>query len=593
MNYSKLFYSALLFLLLTGIANSQTFTKIITGPFVNDGGASRSVNFIDYNGDGSLDLFISNGKRFGQNNFLYSNISGNYSRVLGIRVVTDSLPYDGASWADFDNDGDLDMCIVTWYDSTNMLYRNEGSSFTLLESSPVVTNRGFSETCSWGDFDNDGLVDLFVTNSAGSGRKNWLYRNTAGGNFVRIDTGVIASDINRFSRGVNWIDIDGDRDQDLFICNEENQSELMYKNNGDGYFTKITGIAPVSSGGHSWSASWGDYDNDGDFDLFYTNWGNQTNKLFKNDGDFNFTQVTGDTIVNEPGNFACSGWGDYDNDGDIDMFVTQAYGNPNIPLKNALYKNKLMETGTAGFERITAGDIVNEAGNSYGFAWGDWDADGDLDLFTANTFNENENNDAFLNGGNSNKWLEIKCIGTTSNRSGIGAKVRIKAIINGNPVWQVREVSGQSGYCAQNLDLHFGLGNASVIDSIRVEWPSNITQHFTGVQVNKIFSINETTGIIGINKLNENVPKEFNLYQNYPNPFNPSTKIKFEVKSASFVKIEVFDINGRIIEIIVNGELNPGTYEAEWIAGKYSSGAYFYRMETGGKILYKKMMLVK
>ena len=206
-------------------------------------------------------------------------------------------------------------------------------------------------------------------------------------------------------------------------------------------------------------------------DLFAAN-RNQKNFLYRNDGNFNFTAVTNDTIVNETGNYACTGWGDFDNDGDLDMFITQAYRTPNAPMKNNLFKNMLMETGIASFQKVSTGDIVNDAGYSYGFSWGDWDSDGDLDIFIAKTYGENENNAAYTNNGNSNKWLEVKCIGRTSNRSAIGTKIKIKSIINGNTVWQMREIDGQSGYCGENLEQHFGLGNASIIDSIKVEWPS-------------------------------------------------------------------------------------------------------------------------
>ena len=284
------------------ISLSQNFTKVTAGSFVNDGGASRSVNFIDYDNDGDLDLYVSNGKRFGQKSFLYQNNAGSFTRIFNAGPVNDSLPFDGSSWADFDNDGNIDMCTVTWYDSISVLYKNiGGGSFTFLSGSPIVTDRGFSETCSWGDYDNDGLVDIIVTNSRFSNSRNRLYRNLGSGNFTRIDSGAIFQDVGLLSRSVNWIDIDGDRDLDVFIVNESGSTDYMYKNNGNGYFTKITGIAPITSGGVSWSSSWGDYDNDGDFDLFVTNAENQKNFLFRNEGNFNFTRILNDTIVNENG----------------------------------------------------------------------------------------------------------------------------------------------------------------------------------------------------------------------------------------------------------------------------------------------------
>jgi hypothetical protein len=594
----KIIFFAVSLLTLALNSFSQNFTKVTTGIFVNDGGASRSVNFIDYDGDGILDLFVSNGKRFGQNNFLYKNSGGVFTKITGANPVIDSLPYDGASWADIDNDGDPDLCVVTWYDSTSMFYiNNGGGNFSLAAGNIIVTDRGFSETCSWGDYDNDGLVDLIITNSDGISHHNRLYKNTGAGNFTRIDSGAVYNDINRSSRGVNWVDIDGDRKLDLYITNEANQNNLMYKNNGAGYFTKINGIGPTTSGGDAWSSSWGDYDNDGDLDLFTAN-RIQQNFLFRNDGNFNFTRITNDTLVNETGYFACTGWGDYDNDGDLDMFITQAYKTPNSPLKNNLYKNMLMESGIPSFQKVSTGDIVNDAGYSYGFSWGDWDSDGDLDIFIAKTYGEAENNAAYTNDGYSNKWLEVRCIGRTSNRSAIGAKIKIKSVINGNPVWQMREIDGQSGYCGQNLEQHFGLGNSAVIDSIKVEWPSGSTSYFTGVSVNQRIIIDENDGIIGIKKINENVPDNFYLGQNYPNPFNPVTKIKFDVPAngkgpTADVKISIYDVSGRKVSVLVNEMMKPGSYEAEWNAANYSSGIYFYILTAGSISITKKMMLVK
>lgn len=587
-----------LFIFYTANINSQIFTKVTSGSFVNDGGASRSVNFVDYDNDGDLDLYVSNGKRFGQRSFLYQNNGGTFTRIFNTGPVNDSLPFDGSSWADFNNDGYLDFCSVTWYDSVSVLYTNNGNgNFTFLGNSPVVTNRGFSETCSWGDYDEDGLIDLIITNSRASNSRNRMYKNLGSGNFVSIDTGAVFNDAGLLSRGANWVDIDNDGDIDLFIANESGAADYMYKNNGGGYFTKVTGIPPTTSGGVSWSSSWGDYDNDGDLDLFVTNSENQKNFLFRNDGNFNFTRILNDPIVNENGYYACSGWGDYDNDGDLDMFVTQAYGPSSAPLLNHLYKNLLVETGTASFEKITNDIIVNDAGFSYGFAWADWDADGDLDLFTARTFNENENNAAYLNNGNSNKWIIIKLSGASATyRSPISSKVKVKAVLNGNPVWLVRTVEGQSGYCGQNMDLHFGLGNTAVIDSIIVEWPSNNTEVYTGVQVNQIIRIVEGSGIIGINNPGNEVPEGFLLYQNYPNPFNPETSIKFTVPSAlknSNLTLKIYDINGKAVKELFNKKFETGNYEYVWNSGNYPSGIYFYQISNSDFSITKKMVLVK
>lgn len=585
--------AALLVILMMSQAYSQ-FTKVTTGAFVNDGGASRSVNFIDYDNDGDLDLYVSNGKRFGQKSFMYQNNGGEFTRIFNMGPINDSLPFDGASWGDFDNDGNIDMCAVTWYDSVSVLYKNDGSgNFTFLGSSPIVTNRGFSETCSWGDYDNDGLIDLIVTNSRSTNSRNRLYKNLGSGNFVSVDSGAIYTDVGSKSRGASWVDIDGDGKLDLFIANEEGASDYMYKNNGNGYFTKITGIAPVTNGGDTWSASWGDYDNDGDLDLFAADRSSGTCKLYRNEGAFTFTQITDGIIVNDPGFYACTGWGDYDNDGDLDMFITQAYKSPNSPINNNLYKNLLIETGTPSFEKITTGDLVNDPGYSYGFAWADWDEDGDLDIFTARTYNENQNNSAFINNGSGNRSLIIKLQGGPTNRSAIGSKVWVKVEINSVSRWLLRDVSGQSGYCGQNLDLHFGVGAAYSVDSIRIEWLSGEVERFANIMSNQTLRIVEGQGIIGIQQISNEVPQGFKLEQNYPNPFNPVTNIKFEVPQTSDVKLIVHDISGKEIATLLNSRVTAGTYSVDFNAAHLSSGVYFYTLSNASYRETKKMILVK
>ena len=578
------------------VINAQDFIKMEQSIVSLDSGASRSVNWIDYDNDNDLDLFISNGLQNGQNNFLYRNDNGVFVKIENDPIVSDFLPSDGSSWTDFDNDGFADLCVVNWWNRINLLYKNNGNgTFTFLSSSPVCTQLSYSEACSWGDYDNDGLIDLFITNSAGTGHRNFLYRNTGSGNFIRIDTGAVFGE-TAYSRGINWTDINGDRLPDIFVCREESQNEFMFKNNGGGYFTRITNSPPVTNGGITWSGSWGDYDNDGDLDLFITNSENQTNSLFRNEGDFNFTKITNDPLVTEPGYNAVGGWGDYDNDGDLDMFVSQAYKGPsfNEKLVNKLYRNNLMETGTASFEKITSGILVNDSGYTYGFAWGDYDNDGDLDLAAANTFGENQKNALYRNElSNGNKWINIKCKGTVSNSSAIGAKVRIKANINGNPVYQMQEISGQAGYCTQNLILHFGLGNAQVIDSLKVEWPSGIDQYFTNVPVNRNITITENGTLISVNETGTETVKDFKLFQNYPNPFNPVTRIKYQISRKSAVLLQIFDSLGNKIETLVN-EIQPeGEYEKEFSANGLASGIYYFKITVNNTGETKSMILIK
>jgi len=148
-----------------------------------DSGASRSVNWIDYDNDNDLDLFISTGYRFGDDNLLYRNDNGSFVRIFNQPLVGDNLPSDGSSWGDFNNDGFPDLCVVNWWNNINLLYSNQGNgNFTFLSFSVVCTQPGYSETCSWGDYNNDGLLDLFVTNSDVANHRNYLYKNNGGGN---------------------------------------------------------------------------------------------------------------------------------------------------------------------------------------------------------------------------------------------------------------------------------------------------------------------------------------------------------------------------------------------------------------------------
>lgn len=573
---------------------SQYFTKVTTGQLVNDGGASRAVTLIDYNNDGLLDIYVTNGPQPGAVNFLYKNNgNGSFTKITDLTIVNDVSRDDGASWADIDNDGFLDVCYVNWGNNADRLYRNNTmGNFTFLNTSPVSTNFGFSEAVSFGDYDSDGLVDIFVTNSFGAGHKNFLYKNLGNLNYVKIDTGIAVNE-TADSRGVNWIDIDNDRDLDIYVTNEVGQNNFLYINNGSGYFTKNTSSVITTDASNSWSGSWGDYDNDGDMDVFVANHGNRPNALYRNDGNLLFTKVNSTVINNDSGYHASSSWVDIDNDGDIDMFVTQAYGPPGVRLKNKLYKNLLMETASPNFEKITNDASVSDSGYSYGLAFGDMNSDGFPDLFVANTFNENQTNYFYLNNGNSNKYIQIRTSGVTSNRAGIGTKVKIKANINGNPVWQTKIVEGQSGYCSQNLWLNFGLGNATVIDSMIVEWQSGSVNKFANIQLNRFISVIENGGIVNINKYSNEIPNQFTLEQNFPNPFNPETKINFSLKENSNVKLVVSDINGKEVQTLLKSNLTPGSYEVVFNGKNMSSGVYYYTLIANNFISSKRMVLIK
>ena len=405
-------------------------------------------------------------------NYLYrNNGDGSFTRVTTGAIATDDANSEGATWGDYDNDGHLDLFVAAGLGGNDLLYRNNGDgSFTKGTAGPVVQSGGNSRGCAWGDYDNDGYLDLFVANE--QGQNNFLYRNNGDGTFTRITSGSIVND-GGASYGCSWGDYDNDGFLDLFVSNL-NQNNFLYHNNRDGTFTKIASGRIVSDGGASQGCAWGDYDNDGFLDLFVAN-RNQKNFLYHNDGNGTFTAITNGAVVNEIGYSWSPAWVDYDNDGFLDLFV--ANGPPSgSGQNNFLYRN----SGDGTFTRVTTGSIVNDGAISDGCAWGDFNNDGFLDLFVSNL--NDQNNLLYRNDGNSNNWIAVRCMGRLSNGSAIGTKVRIRTIRDGQYAFQMREISGGSGYGSQNAAYaYFGLGSATNVDMMRIEWPSGVVQEMFSI----------------------------------------------------------------------------------------------------------------
>ncbi len=572
-----------------GNANAQvTFTKVTTGAIVSDGAYTEGVYWFDYNNDGLLDMFAANITN--QNNILFRNDgSGNFTKITTGALVNDGGFSYGASIGDYNNDGFPDIFVVNGGSSAsqnNFFYTNNGDgTFTKVTTGTFVNEIGNSWGSSSVDYDKDGKLDIYTANY---NRNNFLYKGNGDGSFTKITTGAIVNDGGN-SLNCVWGDYDNDGFPDLFIANANftaGENNFLYKNNGDGTFTKITTGNIVNDGGNSTGASWGDYDNDGDLDLFVTNYFTENNFLYRNEGTGTFTKITTGEIVNDGGASVGSAWGDYDNDGDLDLFVS----NDNDQ-NEFLYNNN----GNGTFTKITTGDIVNSGGRSNGATWGDYDLDGDIDLYVANGNQPvQQNNFLFRNNGTPNNWINIYCKGVISNRSAIGTRVIASAIINGVRVKQTREISGQTGYNAQNsLNVELGLGNATVIDTIIIKWPSGVTDMYLNVAGNRFITAVENQGIIGIHNEGGEIPAKYKLLQNYPNPFNPTTKINFMLPKAEMVNLRIFDILGNEVMVLFEGFKQAGEYTITFDASKYASGIYFYTIEAGDFRQTKKMLLIK
>jgi len=258
-------------LLFPFFAGAQLF-KSMEVPAAQSNGDSRSVNFLDVNNDGWEDVFISNGLKGGQaDQFFLNDGSGGLKEGAYQEITHATNPSDGASFADLNNDGYIDGVVSSWYGAEDLLFMNDGQGRLIPKSDAGLAAGSFAETAAFGDYDQDGWLDLYITNSGGD-KKNYLYRNLKNGTFERIPDHILIRDA-KLSRGAVWLDFNGDGVTDLFVANEENSANDLFIGKGKGDFEKLTASPVADQLASSITASWGDIDNDGDFDLFVGNSG--------------------------------------------------------------------------------------------------------------------------------------------------------------------------------------------------------------------------------------------------------------------------------------------------------------------------------
>jgi len=480
------------------------FTKITTGAIVTDAKHWHGQAWGDYDNDGYLDVLILTMDP----NFtpIYrNNHDGTFTRTNVPSLQGYATGYKNwfASWGDYDNDGNLDLFIndmSAFYQAkgTNLLFRNNGDgTFTRITTNAIVAEGEVSSIGAWGDFNRDGYLDLVVANGlqALEMAKNWCYQNQGDGTFRKL-TNAITGELGMFNLP-NWVDVDNDGWPDLFVSNYQG-TNCLYRNTGNGGFIKVTGDPLVSEVGAWYGAAWADYDNDRSLDAFvtaadYPDPASLPVALYHNDGTGHFTKTTtndvGPLASEMLNSWACT-WGDYDNDGWLDLFAANGYERSQA-CKCVLYHNN----GDGTFTKITTGSPVNETGGVLGANWVDIDHDGFLDLFISeHDLGGSTPNCLYRNNGNSNNWLCVQCVGTSSPRWGTGAKVRVKATIRGREMWQLRLIdAGGSPVGGQSFVAHFGLGDATNVDMLRIEWTSGIVQELKNVPVRQYLTVTEPT----------------------------------------------------------------------------------------------------
>jgi len=501
--------------------------------------------FFDFDQDGWLDIYLSNGDRLNEHwppgkaptTHLYkNNRDGTFTDVTEKSGLGRPGWQTGVCVGDYDNDGWDDLFCTFW--GHNILFRNNGNgTFTdVTRKAGLAQEKGrWGTGCTFLDYDRDGCLDLFVCNfikldpdkpvsSKDMNFCQWkgvptmcgprglpgdtdiLYHNNGDGTFTDVsEKAGILKPGPRYSITAVSYDFDNDGWPDIYVA-VDSEPSVMFRNNHDGTFTDVAVMAgcAYNDDGHE-QAGMGvgvaDYDCDGWLDIFKTNFADDTSDLYHNNGDGTFSDLSFNSGVGINNNFVAWGCGfiDYDNDGWLDIMQVNGHVYPEIDNYNfgETFKNPRLvyrNLGNGRFKDVssTMGPGITERFSSRGAAFGDYDNDGDIDALILNM---NDVPSLLHNvGGNKQNWIKIKLLGTKCNRTAIGARVRVAT---GTHIQMDEVHSGTSVMSQSDLRLHFGLGKAETVDWIEVRWPTTQKiEQFKLVKANQILTIREGEGIV-------------------------------------------------------------------------------------------------
>jgi hypothetical protein len=430
----------------------------------------QATSLGDYDHDGDQDIFQANilGSAF----FFINNQGRAFSNGINASGLDPITPTAGGFWADFDNDRLLDL-YVSGYTAPNRLYKNNGDGTfnDLTKNLPPEPYDKMTYTAALCDYNNDGYVDIFVINFT-EGNKDQLLQNNGDMSFTDVTAQSGFSAIgNGKTRSAAWCDYDSDGDADIFVGGQ--RQSILFINQGDGTFKPV----PLNIFDTK-AAVWADYDQDGDFDLTVCNGGENNPLIFINDGRGGFTKTTSILGLAGPSPYYSPLWEDFDNDSDLDLLL---FGNSEGGRGLKLLQNNAAQ----GFSDATDASGLNPAFNGYSINAADINNDGRVDLLVGEV--SLRKSFLFVNHSPEKNWIQLELAGSKSNFAAIGTVVHL---FSGNR-HQVLQVEN-NGPGTNSLVLEFGLGASLSIDSLIIQWPSGLVQVLQNIAANQRVQIVES-----------------------------------------------------------------------------------------------------
>ncbi|GAB5400047.1 MAG: hypothetical protein Aureis2KO_16320 [Aureisphaera sp.] len=530
------------------------------------------ISFFDFDGDDWDDITVSSGA--GSPVRFFRNTGGSFQEVFLLN--SDPLfETKTVQWVDFDNDGDYDFFASGNTDS-NRLYENTGNLnlVDITTSAGLITTDHRTFGASWGDYNKDGLLDLFISsrNTENLTIPNILYRNNGNGTFTNVNASAGISGENHFSFCAAFFDYNNDGWQDIVIANDKDPKNLLYHNNGDDTFTEVGQQTNTNVVMDAMSTAIGDPNKDGWQDFYVTNTP-AGNAFFENNGDGTFTDIASPNGTL----FESVGWGavflDGDNDTNLDLYVSGMLDGTTGMLPSAFYEND----GNGNYTIPTDAGFENDTAQSYGNAIGDLDNDGYPDIAVLNYAPDN----IFLWQNDcpaGNNWFKVKLQGTESNSMGIGSTVEI--MVNGEK--QFNYTLCGEGYLGQNSAYEFfGIGTATEIEYVKVTWLSGIEDMIENPDINQAITIIE-----GSTLASETFQEEDGVVV-YPNPMSYSATLKVGYHWIG-AQVTISDITGRTIFTT-----SLTSEETQLKLNQYPSGIYFIHAINGKTTFTKKLVLDK